>query len=129
MSSKREKEKNIKREKKKEERKKKEKMQINENRNYLKTLNFNLNVRIPVDKELHEKFWVTFLLVCLFQLQYVFLNWFFFKLHIYQEEVYVVSKITQPSRSVLRKKCFKNIQQVYRKIPMPKCNFNKAALQ
>ena len=31
-------------------------MQINENRNYLKTLNFNLNVRIPVDKEFHEKF-------------------------------------------------------------------------
>ena len=30
----------------------------------------------------------------------------------------------QPSRGVLRKKCSKNMQQIYRGTPMPKCNFN-----
>ena len=33
----------------------------------------------------------------------------------------------QPSRDVLRKKCSKNMQEVYRKTPMPKCDFNKVA--
>ena len=31
----------------------------------------------------------------------------------------------QPFRGVLRKRCSKNIQQIYRRIPMPKCDFNK----
>ena len=35
----------------------------------------------------------------------------------------------QPSGGVLRKRCSKNMQQVYRRAPMPKCDFNKAALQ
>ena len=34
----------------------------------------------------------------------------------------------QPSRGVLRKRCPENMQQIYR-TPMPKCNFNKVALQ
>ena len=33
----------------------------------------------------------------------------------------------QSSRAVLRKKCSENMQQIYRRIPMPKCDFNKAA--
>ena len=32
----------------------------------------------------------------------------------------------QPPRGVPRKKCSENIQQIYRKTPMLKCNFNKA---
>ena len=32
------------------------------------------------------------------------------------------------SRSVLRKRCSENMQQIYRRKPMPKCNFNKVAL-
>ena len=35
----------------------------------------------------------------------------------------------QPSRGVLKKTCSKNMQQIYRRTPMPKCDFNKVALQ
>ena len=30
----------------------------------------------------------------------------------------------QPPRGVLKKRCFENIQQTYRRTPMPKCDFN-----
>ena len=44
-----------------------------------------------------------------------------------------VSRITllrkQPSRGVVKKMRSENMQQIYRRIPMPKCDFNKAALQ
>ena len=33
----------------------------------------------------------------------------------------------QTSRGVLRKRCSENIQQIYRRTPMPKCDFNKVA--
>ena len=32
-------------------------------------------------------------------------------------------------RGVLRKRCSENIQPIYRRIPMPKCDFNKVDLQ
>ena len=35
----------------------------------------------------------------------------------------------QSSRGFLRKRCSENIQQIYRRTPMPKCDFNKVALQ
>ena len=35
----------------------------------------------------------------------------------------------QPSIGVLIKSCSKNIQQIYRTTPMPKCDFNKVAKQ
>ena len=34
----------------------------------------------------------------------------------------------QPSRGVLRKRCSANMQQIYRRTPMPKCDFNKWVL-
>ena len=34
----------------------------------------------------------------------------------------------QPSRGVFRKRYSENMQQIYRRTPMPKCNFNKVAL-
>ena len=34
----------------------------------------------------------------------------------------------QPSRGVLRKRCSENMQQIYRRTSMPKCDFNKVAL-
>ena len=37
--------------------------------------------------------------------------------------------LKQPTRSVLRKRCSENMQQVYRRTPMSKCDFNKAATQ
>ena len=35
----------------------------------------------------------------------------------------------QPSKGVLRKRCPENKQQIYRRTPMPKCDFNKFVLQ
>ena len=35
----------------------------------------------------------------------------------------------QPTIGVLRKRCSANMQQIYRRIPMPKCDFNNVALQ
>ena len=35
----------------------------------------------------------------------------------------------QPSSGVLRKKCSENMQQIYRRISMPKCDFDKVAKQ
>ena len=35
----------------------------------------------------------------------------------------------QPSRGVLRKRCSENVLQIYRRTLMPKCDFNKIALQ
>ena len=35
----------------------------------------------------------------------------------------------QLSRGVLRKRCSENMQQIYRRTPMPKCDFNKVAQQ
>ena len=35
----------------------------------------------------------------------------------------------QPSRGVLKKRCSENMQQIYRRKPMPNCDFNKTAKQ
>ena len=35
----------------------------------------------------------------------------------------------QPPGDVLEKKCSENMQQLYRRSPMPKCDFNKVAKQ
>ena len=35
----------------------------------------------------------------------------------------------QPSSGVLRKRCSENMQQIYRRKPMPKCDFNRVAKQ
>ena len=43
------------------------------------------------------------------------------------QELHRVQK--QPSRGVLKKRCSENMQQIYRRTPTPKCNFNKVALQ
>ena len=34
-----------------------------------------------------------------------------------------------PFRGFLRRRCSENMQQIYRKTPMSKCNFNKVASQ
>ena len=34
-----------------------------------------------------------------------------------------ISRQKQPSRGVLRKRCFENVNQIYRRKPMPKCDF------
>ena len=35
----------------------------------------------------------------------------------------------QPSRGVFIKRCSENMQQIYRRTPTPKCDFNKVAKQ
>ena len=35
----------------------------------------------------------------------------------------------QPLKGVLEKRCSENMQQIYRRTHMPKCNFNKVAKQ
>ena len=35
----------------------------------------------------------------------------------------------QPSISVLKKRCSENMQQIYRRAPIPKCDFNKVVFQ
>ena len=35
----------------------------------------------------------------------------------------------QPPRGVPRKSCSENMQQIYRRTPMPKCDFNAALLK
>ena len=40
-----------------------------------------------------------------------------------------VTRQKQPSRGVLRKMCSENMQQIYRRTPMPKCDFSKVAKQ
>ena len=35
----------------------------------------------------------------------------------------------QSSRGVLKKRCSENMQQIYSRTPMPKCDFNRVALQ
>ena len=36
-----------------------------------------------------------------------------------------VNRKKQPSRAVLKKRCSENMQQIYWRAPMPKCDFNK----
>ena len=35
----------------------------------------------------------------------------------------------QPFKGVFIKRCSENIQQFYKRTPMPKCDFNKVAIQ
>ena len=35
----------------------------------------------------------------------------------------------QPPRGALKERCSKNMQQIYRRTPMPMCDFNKVAFQ
>ena len=35
----------------------------------------------------------------------------------------------QPPRGVLKERCSENMHQIYRRTPMPKCDFNKVAKQ
>ena len=39
-----------------------------------------------------------------------------------------IYKQKQPSRDVPKKRCSENIQQIFRRTPIPKCDFNKVAL-
>ena len=32
-------------------------------------------------------------------------------------------------QSIIKRRCSENMQQIYRRTPMPKCDFNKAAKQ
>ena len=45
-------------------------------------------------------------------------------------EILVSLRTTEAAvQGVLRKRCSKNMQQIYRRTPIPKCDFNKVAKQ
>ena len=46
----------------------------------------------------------------------------------YKNSNVVCIMLMQPSRSVLKKNSSPNMHQIYRKTPVPKCEFNKVAL-
>ena len=63
-------------------------------------------------------------------------SWLFYELGVkvtFQQETFTYmmhsDKQKKFSRSVLRKRCSKNMQQIYRRTPMPKYDFNKVILQ
>ena len=62
-----------------------------------------------------------------FQQFLIFLS--FVNMHIVYNIIYIYMVIVfiqkQPSIGVLIKKCFENMQQIYRRAAMSKCNFNK----
>ena len=41
----------------------------------------------------------------------------------------LIKKQKQPTRGVLRKRCSENMHEIYRRTPMPSCNFNKGPKQ
>ena len=45
----------------------------------------------------------------------------------YRRSISIIQK--QPPKGVPRKRCSENMQQIYRRPPMPKCDFNKVAKQ
>ena len=45
------------------------------------------------------------------------------------EKIFSVINRSRSSRGILTKRCSENMQQIYRRIPMPKCDFNKVAKQ
>ena len=50
-------------------------------------------------------------------------------LHSVAEIIYIYKdRIMLTTRCVLKKRCSENMQQIYRRTPMPKCDFNKVAL-
>ena len=53
-----------------------------------------------------------------------------FNISFFKREVKVlVGKTKAAVQAVLGKRCSENMQQIYRRTPMPKCDFNKVALQ
>ena len=75
------------------------------------------------------------LIICFLQLQHTFKRetmsfclWF---LKLRKSNINRINCIVQqqPSRGVLRRRCSENMQQIYRKTPMPKSDFNKVAFQ
>ena len=46
---------------------------------------------------------------------------------ILNEKNKINKKQKQPSRGVLKKRCSEDMQLIYRRTPMPKCDFNKVA--
>ena len=51
-----------------------------------------------------------------------------YKRHIYNYLLHCTEQTQQP-RGVLRKRCSENMQQIYRRTPRPKSDFNKVTLK
>ena len=49
--------------------------------------------------------------------------------HLHSLQAYSKAKQKQPPKGIPRKVCSENMQQIYRRAHMPKCDFNKVAKQ
>ena len=61
----------------------------------------------------------------------IIFHWYIFRnnLIFYTFSALIFKGQKQPSRGVLKKSCSGSMQQIYRRTPMPKCDFNKVAKQ
>ena len=59
------------------------------------------------------------------------MDWFLYDNGLRHERVKLIGSLIkkQPPRGVLIKRCSENMQEIYRRTPVPKCDFNKVALQ
>ena len=82
---------------------------------YVKILLQELKRLIKCNASLMQVFWR-------YQLSFFLkpMIWPVFKKYLFQK---------QSSRGVLRKRCSEYMQQIYKRAPVPKCDFNKVALQ
>ena len=55
--------------------------------------------------------------------------WYFVQCSIFPSKQHLSKSQKQPPRGVPRKRCSGNTLQIYRRTPMPKCDFNKVTLQ
>ena len=75
------------------------------------------------EQEITEKRFISFIIIHIPQLQPASLTQSVVGLY---TDTYVLK---QPLRVVPRKRCFENMQQTYRRTPMPNCDFHKVALE
>ena len=87
-------------------------------------------LRITLNKLNVKSFFITLISFLLFQLRNTIERLIKARLHgpieilyLFLAEDFKLQK--RPFRGVLEKKCSENMQQIYRRTPMPKCDFNK----
>ena len=96
----------------------------------------NTNVQLQQNSLINT---LTTLVLQVFILNFIFFIGFRGKMfHIRTVKIWFISPLKndqnstvqkQPPKGVLKKKCPENMQQIYRRTPMPKFDFNKVALQ
>ena len=55
-------------------------------------------------------------------------SWLLKAFFIKENTILYIYILKQPARGIIKKRCSENMQQIYRRIHMPKCDFNNVAL-